>query len=161
MPTTTTTDVPFADLSAVAVAPSARTRRAGGTTTVATALHEAAQACQTQATKYQRAGNLEETLAQYLRLAKLHEHARDQCTTAAQKKPPPQKQPPASRWLVENSWGEYSGKDGNLVMSDQWFDRHVYEVAVHKRHLKGVWHEAPDAKTITLEMWDVFGSLFA
>ena len=81
--------------------------------------------------------------------------------TPAQKKPPPQKQPPASRWLVENSWGEYSGKDGNLVMSDQWFDRHVYEVAVHKRHLKGVWHEAPDAKTITLEMWDVFGSLFA
>ena len=69
--------------------------------------------------------------------------------------------PPTSRWLVENSWGEFSGKDGNLVMSDQWFDRHVYEVAVHKRHLKGVWHEPPKSKVITLEMWDVFGSLFA
>ena len=62
-----------------------------------------------------------------------------------------------SRWLVENSWGEYAGKDGNLVMSDAWFDRHVYEIAVHKRHLL----RAPDKKpVIKLEMWDVFGSLF-
>lgn len=62
-----------------------------------------------------------------------------------------------SRWLVENSWGDYIGKDGNLVMSDAWFDRHVYEIAVHKRHLL----RAPDKKPIIkLEMWDVFGSLF-
>ena len=42
-------------------------------------------------------------------------------------------------------------------MSDAWFDRHVYEIAVHKRHLL----RAPDKKpVIKLEMWDVFGSLF-
>ena len=63
------------------------------------------------------------------------------------------------RWLVENSWGEFSGKDGNLVMSDEWFDRHVFEIAIHKKHLKGIWKEShPDI--IELEMWDVFGSLF-
>ena len=82
----TTTDVPCADLSAVAVAPSARTRRAGGTTTVATVLHEAAQACRAEADKYLQAGNLEETLAHHLRLAKLHEHRKAFCTTAQQKK---------------------------------------------------------------------------
>lgn len=65
------------------------------------------------------------------------------------------KQP--SRWLVENSWGDFVGKNGNLVMSDAWFDRHVYEIAVHKRHLL----KPPDKKpVIKLEMWDVFGSLF-
>lgn len=63
------------------------------------------------------------------------------------------------RWLVENSWGEYSGKDGNLVMSDEWFDRHVFEIAIHKKHLKGIWKEQKNA-IIELEMWDVFGSLF-
>ena len=64
------------------------------------------------------------------------------------------------RWLVENSWGEYSGKDGNLVMSDAWFNRHVYEVAVHKKHLKGLWKGKASDKPILLEPWDVFGSLF-
>ena len=62
-----------------------------------------------------------------------------------------------TRWLVENSWGEYSGKDGNLVMSDTWFDRHVYEIAIHKKHLL----RPPDTKpVIKLDMWDVFGTLF-
>ena len=64
------------------------------------------------------------------------------------------------RWLVENSWGEYSGKDGHLVMSDAWFDRHVYEVAVHKKHLKGLWKGKSSDTPIVLEPWDVFGSLF-
>lgn len=64
------------------------------------------------------------------------------------------------RWLVENSWGEYSGKDGNLVMSDAWFDRHVFEVAVHKKHIKGVWEGNEKDEVIVLQPWDVFGSLF-
>lgn len=69
-----------------------------------------------------------------------------------------------ARWLVENSWGSFSGIDGNYVMSDEWFNRHVYEVAVHKRHLKGVWKGTPttddDKNDKVLDMWDVFGSLF-
>ncbi len=71
---------------------------------------------------------------------------------------------PATRWLVENSWGSLAGIDGNYVMSDEWFSRHVYEVAVHKRHLKGLWKGTAksdaDTNDIVLEMWDVFGSLF-
>ena len=85
-------------------------------------------------------------------------------TTRRRSKNDPTPKPPTpssiERWLVENSWGEYSGKDGNLVMSDAWFDRHVYEVAVHKKHLKGLWKGKPTDKAIVLEPWDVFGSLF-
>ena len=65
-----------------------------------------------------------------------------------------------TRWLVENSWGDAAGNDGHLVMSNMWFDRHVYEIAVHKRHLEGLWREKPNQDVITLELWDVFGSLF-
>ena len=82
----TANHVPFADLSEVTVAPSTHTRRAGVTNTAATVLHEAAQTCHTEANKYLQAGNLEETLAQYLRLAKLHEHRLEFCTTAQHKK---------------------------------------------------------------------------
>jgi bleomycin hydrolase len=81
-------------------------------------------------------------------------------TTATTTPEPTTKKTPYERWLVENSWGEYSGKDGNLVMSDEWFDRHVYEVAVHKKHLKGVWKGKPTDEDTVLEPWDVFGSLF-
>ena len=31
-------------------------------------------------------------------------------------------------------------------MSDAWFDRHVYEVAVHKKHLRGLWKGKPTDK---------------
>lgn len=65
-----------------------------------------------------------------------------------------------SRWLVENSWGDEVGHDGNFVMSKEWFERHVYEIAVHKRHLKGLWHEKPGQGVIKLEPWDVFGNLY-
>lgn len=65
-----------------------------------------------------------------------------------------------TRWLVENSWGDEVGRKGNLIMSDEWFNRHVYEIAVHKRHLRGLWKESPKQPIVQLEMWDVFGSLF-
>ena len=29
------------------------------------------------------------------------------------------------KWLVENSWGEKSGKKGYLSMTDAWFDKYV------------------------------------
>jgi bleomycin hydrolase len=67
---------------------------------------------------------------------------------------------PPSRWLVENSWGDSVGFGGHFVMSRCWFDHHVYEIAVHKRHLKGLWKETPGQETIVLQPWDAFGCLF-
>jgi len=72
----------------------------------------------------------------------------------------------ASKWLVENSWGEESGKKGNLIMSDTWFDKHVYTTVIHRKHFKVLpqldkcLSLQKDDKLIELEPWDTFGSLF-
>jgi len=39
------------------------------------------------------------------------------------------------KWLVENSWGDASGKKGYLFMLDDWFDSYVQVVVVNKRYL--------------------------
>ena len=39
------------------------------------------------------------------------------------------------KWLVENSWGETNGNKGTWTLYDSWFDEHVYNIIVHKRHV--------------------------
>ncbi len=39
------------------------------------------------------------------------------------------------KWLVENSWGTDIGNDGLWTMYDEWFDKYVYSVIVHRRHV--------------------------
>ena len=39
------------------------------------------------------------------------------------------------KWLVENSWGDKKGKKGTWTLYDSWFDQHVYNIIVHKRHV--------------------------
>ncbi len=39
------------------------------------------------------------------------------------------------KWRVENSWGTDAGKEGYWVMHDEWFDRYVYSVIVHKKYV--------------------------
>lgn len=39
------------------------------------------------------------------------------------------------KWLVENSWGETRGKKGYLIMLDDWFDRYVQVVVIHRKYL--------------------------
>jgi len=36
-------------------------------------------------------------------------------------------------WVVENSWGDSTGKNGNFKMSDPWFDEFVMMIAVCKK----------------------------
>lgn len=35
-----------------------------------------------------------------------------------------------THWKVLNSWGEDSGKDGFLIMTDKWFEENVYQIVV-------------------------------
>ena len=65
-----------------------------------------------------------------------------------------------SKWLVENSWGDYYGKNGYLVMSNEWFDKHVYTIAIHEKHLLAVEKKVLKEKPILLKPWDTFGNLF-
>ena len=39
------------------------------------------------------------------------------------------------KWLVENSWGKKNGNEGTWTLYDSWFDEHVYNIIVHKRHV--------------------------
>ena len=59
---------------------------------------------------------------------------------------------------------EEAGKKGNLIMSDTWFDKHVYTVVVHRKHFKVIPELnaclSSQKECIELEPWDTFGSLF-
>lgn len=64
-----------------------------------------------------------------------------------------------NRWQVENSWGDESGKEGYLVMSDRWFDEYMYQVVVNKKYLSKEILEAYESEPILLKPWDPMGSL--
>ncbi len=64
-----------------------------------------------------------------------------------------------NRWKVENSWGTEPGKDGYFVMSDAWFDDHMYQVVVHKKYLSEAQRETLKLEPIVLQPWDPMGSL--
>ena len=66
----------------------------------------------------------------------------------------------SDKWLVENSWGDSTGKNGNFTMSDEWFEQHVYMVTVNKKYVpSGILKEAKSHKTIILPPWSPFGAL--
>lgn len=68
-----------------------------------------------------------------------------------------------TEWEIENSWGYYDneekGLDGFLSMSDEWYDKWVYQVVVHKsvlsENLKRVW----DSTGVEVEPWDYMGTV--
>lgn len=63
------------------------------------------------------------------------------------------------RWKIENSWGDRAGNKGYLVMSDEWFDEYMYQIAVDKKYLTEDQRKAWDKDPIHLKPWDPMGSL--
>ena len=63
------------------------------------------------------------------------------------------------RWKVENSWGEKTGKDGWYIMSDEWFDKYMYQVVINKKYLSQEHLKALELEPIELKPWDRMGSL--
>lgn len=39
------------------------------------------------------------------------------------------------KWMVENSWGANNGFKGNLIMTDEWFDKYVFNVAIERQYI--------------------------
>ena len=63
------------------------------------------------------------------------------------------------KWLVENSWGDMTGKHGNFTMSDDWFSEFVYEIMVDKKYLSKKILRVLKTKPVVLPIWDPFGNL--
>lgn len=63
------------------------------------------------------------------------------------------------RWCVENSWGPDCGEKGMYLMSDEWFDRYMYQVVVNKKYLPGEVVAAYEQPPIELAPWDPMGAL--
>ena len=37
--------------------------------------------------------------------------------------------------MVENSWGASSGYQGNIIMTDEWFDNYMFRLVVEKKYV--------------------------
>ena len=64
-----------------------------------------------------------------------------------------------NRWKVENSWGDKAGNEGWFVMSDEWFDKYMYQVVVNKKYLTKEQISYLKLEPIELKPWDPMGSL--
>ena len=63
------------------------------------------------------------------------------------------------KWRVENSWADKHGDSGYYMMTDKWFDEHLFEIVIDKKYLPKSIVEIYDTKPIELEPWDPMGSL--
>ena len=60
----------------------------------------------------------------------------------------------AKKWMVENSWGPTSGWQGNLIMTDEWFEEYMFRVVVNKKYIPEATLKLLEQKAVMLPSWD-------
>lgn len=58
------------------------------------------------------------------------------------------------KWMVENSWGADYGRQGYLIMTDEWFDEYMFRLVVNKKYCPKRILETLKQKPIRLPAWD-------
>ena len=58
------------------------------------------------------------------------------------------------KWMVENSWGPESGWQGNLIMTDEWFEEYMFRVVVNKKYFPAETLKLLEQKPVMLPSWD-------
>ena len=58
------------------------------------------------------------------------------------------------KWMVENSWGASSGYQGNVIMTDEWFDEYMFRLVVEKQFVPADVMKMLEQKPIMLPAWD-------
>lgn len=64
------------------------------------------------------------------------------------------------KWLVENSWGTKKGDKGYWAMYDDWFDKYVFTIIVHRRHVPKKILKLLDTDPERIPAWDPIRSAF-
>lgn len=58
------------------------------------------------------------------------------------------------KWMVENSWGPSAGWQGNLIMTDEWFEEYMFRMVVDKKYIPEKTLKLLEQKPILLPSWD-------
>ena len=58
------------------------------------------------------------------------------------------------KWMVENSWGAKSGYNGNLIMTDEWFNEYMFRLVVERKYVPEDILKMLNQKPILLPAWD-------
>ena len=62
-------------------------------------------------------------------------------------------------FLVENSWGEKNGFEGNYYMAKSWFEDYTYQIVVDKKYVSPKILNILKQKPMILPYWTPFGSV--
>ncbi|MBR3960429.1 MAG: C1 family peptidase [Bacteroidales bacterium] len=58
------------------------------------------------------------------------------------------------KWMVENSWGPNYGYQGNLIMTNDWFNEYMFRVVLEEKYIPANIRALLDQKPIMLPAWD-------
>ena len=58
------------------------------------------------------------------------------------------------KWMVETSWGASSGYQGNIIMTDEWFNEYMFRLVVEKQFVPADVMKMLEQKPIMLPAWD-------
>ena len=58
------------------------------------------------------------------------------------------------KWMVENSWGPNYGYQGNLIMSNDWFNEYMFRVVLEEKYIPADIRALLTQKPIMLPAWD-------
>ena len=58
------------------------------------------------------------------------------------------------KWMVENSWGIGSGWQGNLIMTNEWFNEYMFRVVLEEKYIPARILEMMNQKPVMLPAWD-------
>ena len=60
----------------------------------------------------------------------------------------------AKKGMVENSWGPQAGWQGNLIMTDEWFEEYMFRVVVNRKYIPEATLKLLEQKPVMLPSWD-------
>jgi len=63
------------------------------------------------------------------------------------------------KWKIENSWGEKSGSNGYLIMSNDWMKEYTFQILVKKELLSNEERNLLNQQPLTIQPWDPLGTL--